>query len=220
MGSAAFSLIELLVVISIVAVLASLLLVAIPLVKSSIKQTQCLSNQHQLYLAMASYHADFDELVPLTSGTTVMKEPFWNQLLLAYVDADTNYIQWKLRTPWKMPRVFYDPAANHNYLRGDIGVMYDDVVGPIRNTKPSLTLATIRHQGSTILLASVQQFMADGTPIGSWFSPNTAAPQGVFTIPEIADRHRGGAIATFADGHTVWLLRSGLYATYLPFTNK
>lgn len=62
-GISAFTLIELLVVLSIIAVLIALLLPALAHAREAARQTNCLSNQRQLYLAHQMYGNDFDDHV-------------------------------------------------------------------------------------------------------------------------------------------------------------
>lgn len=63
-----FTLVELLVVIAIIALLSSLLLGGISLVKSSAKQVSCSSNQRQLAMAVINYAGEHDGLLPWTNG--------------------------------------------------------------------------------------------------------------------------------------------------------
>ena len=78
----AFTLIEMLIVITIIVILASLLLPALAAAKLQGQQTQCLSNLKQLAVAHASYMADFDKDFPYMNTT-----PFyygWAGMLIPY----------------------------------------------------------------------------------------------------------------------------------------
>lgn len=59
-----FTLIELLVVIVIIAILVALLLPALSQAREASRRIACLNNQHQLYLAVASYAGDADSFLP------------------------------------------------------------------------------------------------------------------------------------------------------------
>ncbi|MEM9414684.1 MAG: prepilin-type N-terminal cleavage/methylation domain-containing protein [Planctomycetota bacterium] len=63
----AFTLVELLVVISIIALLVAILLPALGAAKTSAKNLQCTSNLHQIGIGALSYAADFKDILPPAS---------------------------------------------------------------------------------------------------------------------------------------------------------
>jgi prepilin-type N-terminal cleavage/methylation domain-containing protein len=85
--SSGFSLIELIVVVSIIAILASLLLPAIGLVRAQAKQMKCGSNLRQLGIASSIYAEDHDGILPNTYNNLVSPAYRWTEVIAPYVDS-------------------------------------------------------------------------------------------------------------------------------------
>lgn len=94
-----FTLIELLVVVAIIAVLIALLLPALKQARTAAKTTACLSNYHQLALAVRAYMNENRDRLPMPieyfPNTTTVKE-YWGHKVHSYVGSD---------------KVLQDPAA-------------------------------------------------------------------------------------------------------------
>src|SRR5262245_8099127 len=81
----AFTLIELLLVVAIIAILAAILFPAFALARDKARQSICLSNARQLGMALAMYVQEYDETYPWAAGLPLQTSPAWGGLIAPYV---------------------------------------------------------------------------------------------------------------------------------------
>lgn len=77
-AASGFSLIELLVVTAIIAILASLLLPVIGIVREAARTSLCASNQRQIFTALGAYATDFDGWMPATRNNIRPNRKSWD----------------------------------------------------------------------------------------------------------------------------------------------
>jgi prepilin-type N-terminal cleavage/methylation domain-containing protein len=75
-----FTLGELLVVVTVIALLAGMLIPTIGMVKDRAKRTNCLSNLHHIGAAFAAYAADNEQMVPMTQPSAISQANYYLQL--------------------------------------------------------------------------------------------------------------------------------------------
>lgn len=93
----AFTLVELLVTISIIGILLALLLPAVQAARESARRAQCKNNLKQIGLAMHSYVNAQKKFPPsrIARGTHIT----WAVLILPYIEQDSLYDHWELNAP-------------------------------------------------------------------------------------------------------------------------
>ncbi|PAW75801.1 MAG: hypothetical protein B9S32_17225 [Verrucomicrobia bacterium Tous-C9LFEB] len=97
----AFSLVELLVALAIIALITALLFPALQLARDAANTAACLSNLKQLASASQMYSGDNDlRLIPMCSGSNGATAQTWRKLLVPYLTTGTNS---SLRKPFVCP---------------------------------------------------------------------------------------------------------------------
>lgn len=191
LGSAGFSLIELLVVISIIAVLSSMTMAAISLVRESAKSARCLSNLHQLSMTAMSWSNDHDDFLMPAYGAITWVDPvdpnFMNTMISmglprqsfmcpSYRGTTQNVYGENQTVIWP----YNGPGTT-----GD-GVWQWGTGNVYFHTQANTTMSTIRDPGQKI-------YYGDSSDYWLNFFDGISMPQG--------RRHRGKANFAWLDGH-------------------
>lgn len=107
----AFTLVELLVVISIIGVLVGLLLPAVQAAREAARRMQCGNNLRQLSLAFQNYESAYKTLPPsrITSG---LSQHGFASFLLPMIEQTTVFNTYQFNTPWWDPRTYQAIRSN------------------------------------------------------------------------------------------------------------
>jgi prepilin-type N-terminal cleavage/methylation domain-containing protein/prepilin-type processing-associated H-X9-DG protein len=200
----AFTLVELLVVIGIIAVLIAMLLPALTRARTMAVQTQCMSQQRQLMFAVMEYandHFDYAPAPAYLADTTTNHYAEWTSrpMLGQYIGNKAETIEDPNTT-----NIIFCPAYEPGDSRTDLGIGYNvRNFGQIsRDTDPAfpqVKFSTIRHSSQVFVFTDV----LNGPAWEKFFynEPWPADSLGDGGTGVIAYRHGGNAVAAFADGH-------------------
>jgi len=226
-----FTLVELLIVVAIIAVVASILFPVFFLVRENGRRTTCLSNERQLGMAVLAYVADNDDAFPLGNGSGVA----------GWVAQSYPYV--------KTSRVYQCPDDNTS-ASGVVGGSVDSYGYNANLTnfqtvrRNSVPLARLSATAKTVLLFEVRECVI-GLPPGKLLTGSSSAqgmgegpcgkePNGPVSCETMVEdgfggltaeyatgnmggkktlnngagslaRHRDGANFVACDGHSVWL---------------
>ena len=215
MGATAFTLTELLIVIAVLALLATTQLPALTRAKVPLKLTQCLNNLRQIGQATMVYRADNNDTYPFgnrctgpgTGSRSVLDPTCWPMQLLQYLGGYQTNIQPIIyvcpnekgtASGW----VFQVHYAANRYLLSDMDDRDTPITGPVvRNpSRYWMFIGKDPFQFCNLRSGSLRTFLS------AWNYPPG--------IPGLR-RHNQGTSSAAADGHVEWL-RMPLYQPSMP----
>ncbi|HXJ40349.1 MAG TPA: prepilin-type N-terminal cleavage/methylation domain-containing protein, partial [Bryobacteraceae bacterium] len=174
----AFTLIELLVVIAIIGILAAMLLPALNKAREKGRMAVCISNLHQIAVAVRMYTDDNNPYMPTASYGSGAPEGPWPKLLATYMphrDSQTNATS-------KANNAFICPSARYpGYLNSDISYSYSctaAMLGKACDICPGLTAALPRKEVEVTTNPSETPLIFDCKK-----DPNTVPPDCRSNIP-------------------------------------
>lgn len=205
-GSKAFTLIEMLVVIAIIGVLASMLMPALGKALDNGRLAVCINNQKQVGMATFVYADTWYGSLPPLYSYDVWKPPYISQLLAASgmgPSSDWTYYRWNDKVAeetalGKCPAIggTSTTAATHHPL-GDYGF---NLMHVIWGKEYTLRLSRFPHPSTTLFSIDARDIANKSS---SWCASDPDYPGGVNDVFD--PRHNGGSSTLFLDGHAEWM---------------
>lgn len=220
-GKKLFTLVELLIVIAIIAILASMLLPALKRARAKAKEISCASNLSQIMKGISMYANDWDAWMPISTADGGNMNN-WKLEISEYMGVAASSISdyEPLNTG-----VFHCPSFNppddvpmSNWSGYGWNCSFSSSVRAFGYSDASdswrtrMRISSVTMPSETIVCGDTTDWLSGATNYwdysymvnpsinGASFAPN----------PVIGNRHSGGINAAWADGHSGWKLQSEL----------
>lgn len=181
-----FTLVELLIVIAIIAILASMLLPALKEAKNQAHAIKCSSNLKQIGGGFHMYADDFNGLMPPDSASFEnLFNPSWMDVFWF------NYFSYNY---------FGLTAWDYSYTKGVFACPSDSSVGKCQGVAYSYGMNAVAAENSPVLVRFAR-------PSEVYLSGDGKHPKLALWNDSVAPvyRHRNGLNMVFADGHVDWV---------------
>lgn len=203
----AFTLVELLVVIGVIAVLIAILLPALNKARASAIRIQCLSNHRQIMLGLIEYTNDHRGLIPPVAsfvrkpdGTLGSQDGCWYSMcwlgpyISNTVDPSTYFTNSNSKIavcPSLLPQSSWDTLGIGMNACYDSGFLSGVKITRIKNASRTIMFVDVQKDRSGYMAYYFEQFYQGDGPPRSW--PGSGRL--------VAYRHDKRTVVSFADGH-------------------
>ncbi|MDF3129624.1 type II secretion system protein [Kiritimatiellaeota bacterium B1221] len=209
-----FTLIEMLVVIAIIALLASIMIPAVSKTKQKADAVKCMHNLNQIGLAVTQYTMAHNEKLPVSNETSSGNDPRgWRLVIAPYLGLDTS--QWwadnvLTTSVFRCPSFKRGPGHNARW-DGGYGWNYRYMGHRTNSTGYSerQKMYTIPNPAETVLVADTTEGKDTATDYKIAYLYRPTGGGGAPT-PAVGTRHRNGINILWADMHVGWMSQDQL----------